>query len=91
MKLHQRIKRILTAATDEPEAIDVSGLSHDAIVAIAKELQARQEATVVKGDGKATFIEPMSESEYATWVHEEEHGWKKFYNRLTGNQPTTNE
>lgn len=36
----------------------------------------------VIGDGNATFIEPMSESEYAKWRHEEEHGWRGVYNKL---------
>lgn len=36
----------------------------------------------VEGDGKAEFLEPMTESEYVTWMHEQEHGWKKVYDKL---------
>lgn len=48
----------------------------DALVAVQKPL--------TLGDGRATFLEPMTDDEYARWVHEEDHGWKKVYDILLG-------
>lgn len=38
----------------------------------------------LNGDGNAQFIEPMTESEYATYMHEQEHGWRRIYDRFLG-------
>lgn len=50
---------------------------------LASALNAAVKPSVV-GDGHAEFLEPMTESEYATWMHEHEHGWKKVYDYLLG-------
>ncbi len=41
-----------------------------------------QQLEVMKGDGKATLIEPMTDEQYAKWEHEQDRGWKKVYDRL---------
>lgn len=41
-----------------------------------------EKQSVIEGDGKAEFLEPMSDAEYVKYMHEETHGWKGVYNRL---------
>lgn len=38
----------------------------------------------IQGNGKAEFLAPMSDAEYARYMHEETHGWKGVYNKLLG-------
>ena len=43
----------------------------------------RGSATIeIEGDGKATLLEPMTDSEFAQWEHEQDRGWKKVYDKL---------
>lgn len=61
-----------------------NSLTEDQKRNLATELDARKAETRVAeiGDGKAVFIEPMTDEEYVKWRHEEEHGWKGVYNKL---------
>jgi hypothetical protein len=37
-----------------------------------------------EGDGKAVFMEDMTEEEYQDYLHKEKHGWKNFYKTIWG-------
>lgn len=41
----------------------------------------QQTPEIAQGDGNAVFLEPMSEHQYAKWIHEEERGWRGIYNK----------
>jgi len=36
------------------------------------------------GDGKAEFLSDFTQAEYETYIHEEQHGWGKFYKKMFG-------
>ena len=40
------------------------------------------------GDGDGAFLPDMTEDEYQQYMRDETHGWKGFYNRVTGRAPT---
>lgn len=40
------------------------------------------------GDGGGVFLPDMTEDEYREYLRDETHGWKGFYNRVTGRTPS---
>ena len=59
-------------------------------LAKAMELLAKEQATIkpVEGNGDGAFLPDMTEDEYREYLRDETHGWKGFYNRVTGRTPT---
>jgi hypothetical protein len=39
------------------------------------------------GDGQGVFMSDMTDEEYAMHILEEDHGWRKFYDRVLGRTP----
>jgi len=40
-----------------------------------------------QGDGQGAYLSDMTEEEYATHLHEVEHGWRPFMDRVLGRAP----
>lgn len=58
----------------------ISSLSDEDKERIRNALKKAMQET--SGDGKATLLEPMTDSEFAQWEHEQDRGWKKVYDKL---------
>jgi len=54
------------------------------IVEQALKFQEEETPTETKGDGKAEFLSDFTQAEYETYIHEEQHGWGKFYKKMFG-------
>ncbi len=60
-------------------------LTPEVLRTLADQLEQRQRE--VSGDGKAEFLEDMTEEEYAIHLIEEDHGWKEFRDKIFGRTP----
>lgn len=60
-------------------------LTPEVLRTLADQLEQRQRETA--GDGKAEFLEDMTDEEYAIHILEEDHGWKEFRDKIFGRTP----
>jgi hypothetical protein len=44
-----------------------------------------EQPSSIKGNGGALLLSDMTDEQHEQFVHEEDHGWKKFYKRLFPN------
>lgn len=44
----------------------------------------KENAAQSEFEGNGAFLPDMTHEEYMTYMHEEQQGWKGFYNKLTG-------
>jgi hypothetical protein len=49
--------------------------------------QLEERAQAIEGDGRAEFLEDMTDAEYAIHILEEDHGWREFYDKVLGRKP----
>lgn len=56
----------------------------DHIVEQALKFQEEEMPEEIKGDGNAEFLPDFTQDEMETYIHEETHGWGKFYKRMFG-------
>lgn len=87
MNLHNIFKKKIQPTTSQQVlgTIKENGITFDQLRELYIELEnagAFLDQQSVQGDGKATFIEAMTDEEYVKWEHENEHGWKKVYDKF---------
>lgn len=51
------------------------------------DLKEAEQQTQAEGVGDGTYLPDMTEDEYREYLRDETHGWKGFYNRVTGRTP----
>ena len=79
-KLFKRTRKSYLPQTEELNPLTLEQLKK--LYKAMEEQGAFLDQQPVQGDGKATLLEPMTDSEFAQWEHENDRGWKKVYDRI---------